>query len=177
MRIFVCEELIHNIKVNLNEIKSIQANLDQVNYKAYYIYAFALFESSICEAIRHILASFPEKIRKNQQLNNFTELVYNNLYSPISILAEVIKKEIEKINKGSAQSIVNEAERICDVKLTYDKNYLKEISDIRNKITDENTTSKQEYLFGSSNFVAKQRYSMKKLKELISYLIVILKLF
>lgn len=104
-------------------------------------------------------------------------MVYNNLYSPISILAEVIKKEIEKINKGSAQSIVNEAERICDVKLTYDKNYLKEISDIRNKITDENTTSKQEYLFGSSNFVAKQRYSMKKLKELISYLIVILKLF
>lgn len=25
MRIFVCEELIHNIKVNLNEIKSIQS--------------------------------------------------------------------------------------------------------------------------------------------------------
>ncbi|GEN89783.1 hypothetical protein [Oceanobacillus sojae] len=176
MRVFVCEEMIHNIEVNIDKIKNIQSKFDEVNYEAYYIYAFALFESAVCEAIRHVLTSFPEKIRKNLELKISTNVIYNNIYSPRLILAELIENEIKKINKGSAQSIVSEAEKICNVNLTYDKRFLKEISDVRNKITHESTDSKQEYLYGSS-YYSSQRYSLDKLRELISYLLVILQSF
>jgi hypothetical protein len=68
MRIFICEELINNIESNINKIKKIPTNIDKDNYEAYFIYAFALFESALSEAVRHILRSFPEKINSEKKL-------------------------------------------------------------------------------------------------------------
>jgi len=68
MRIFICEELINNLEFNINKIKKIQSKIDMDNYEAYFIYTFALFESALCEAIRHILSAFPEKIKSEKQL-------------------------------------------------------------------------------------------------------------
>lgn len=67
MRIFICEELINNLELNINKIKEIQDKIKLENYEAYFIYAFALFESCLSEAMRHMLKAFPEKINSEKQ--------------------------------------------------------------------------------------------------------------
>jgi hypothetical protein len=67
MRILVCEELINDLRVNIGKIKDMSVHLKKNNFEAFFVYSFALFESSICEALRRILASFPEKLSDEKQ--------------------------------------------------------------------------------------------------------------
>lgn len=143
MRIFICEELIKNLESNTDKIKKIQSKIDLDNYEAYFIYAFALFESALCEAIRHILSAFPEKINGEKQLSLSAKEIYTNIFSPQEIFETLVENEIKKVSKGSARKIVAEAESICAVQLLYDTKRLDSISAIRNQITHENAPSRQ----------------------------------
>lgn len=143
MRIFICEELINNIESNINKIKKIPTNIDKDNYEAYFIYAFALFESALSEAIRHILRSFPEKINSEKNLLLSAKDIYTNMFSPQKNLETLVENEIRKVSKGSATKIVTEAEIVCAVQLLYDIKRLESISATRNQITHENTPSRQ----------------------------------
>jgi len=42
VRIFVCDEMLRNIQINLGKIKSAIRNANDNDYEAYYIYSFAL---------------------------------------------------------------------------------------------------------------------------------------
>lgn len=143
MRIFICEELVNNLESNISRIKKVQPDIDANNYEAYFIYAFALFESAFCEAIRHILGAFPEKINSEKYLSLSAEDICNNLFSPQGIFETLIENQIGKVSKGSALKIVVETESICAIKLSYDIKRLETISFIRNQITHENTPSRQ----------------------------------
>lgn len=143
MRIFICEELINNLESNINKIKTIQSKINMDNYEAYFIYTFALFESALCEAIRHILSAFPEKINSEKQLPISAKDIYTNLFSTQEIFETLVENEIKKVSKGSAKKIVAEAESICAIQLSYDTKRLDSISAIRNQITHENTPSRQ----------------------------------
>lgn len=142
MRIFICEELINDLKSNIEKIKEIQFKIEIDNYEAYFIYTFALFESAFCEAIRHIINSFPEKISNEKPLSISAKDIHTNVFSPQEIFKILVENEIKKISKGSAKKIVEEAESICAVRLSYDTTRLDGISAIRNQITHENTPSR-----------------------------------
>lgn len=176
MRIFICEELINNLKANISKIKKMQPKIDRDNFEAYFIYTFALFESTLCEAMRHMLCAFPEKISNEKQLPFSTDVIYSNMFSPQAILSTLIDGEIKKMGKGSAQTIIAEAERICAVKLLYEKSRLEEISFSRNLLTHENTPSQQEYLLGQQ-YRRKENYDMERSKKDVAYLLGILESF
>jgi len=170
MRIFICEELINNLESNINKIKEIQYKLDSENYEAYFIYAFALFESGLSEIMKHILKAFPEKMNSEKQPSLTVKDIYSNIFFPQEIFDILVENEIKKVTKGSAKTIVEKAEYICAVKLTYDAKRLDDISAIRNRITHENTPSKQNNLYRDS----KQKVEIKIMencKEDIAYLI------
>lgn len=176
MRIFICEELINNLKANISKIKIMQPKIDSDNFEAYFIYTFALFESALCEAMRHMLSAFPEKISNEKQLSFSTDVIYGNMFSPQAILSTIIDGEIKKMGKGSAQTIISEAQRICGVKFLYEQSRLKEISFSRNLLTHENTTSQQEYLLGQQ-YHRKENYDIERSKKDIAYLLGILESF
>ena len=175
MRVFICEELITNLEANISKIKETLSKIDRDNYEAYLIYDFALFESAFCEAMRHILSAFPEKISNEKQLSLPTNVIYNNIFSPQVILSSLIDCEIKKLGKGSLTVLV-EAERICAVKLTYEQSRLEEISFFRNLLTHENTPSQCEYLFGKQNCISKH-YDIEDSKKDITYLLSVLESF
>lgn len=176
MRIFICEELIKNLKINMDKIRQLQNNIDSENYEANLIYSFALFESAICETIRHILSSFPEKINNQKQLYISAETIYNNAFSPQNILNSLVSDEIIKINKGSAQTLISIAQNICAIEVLYDSLRLGKISFYRNKLTHENTPSQQEYLLGHC-YSEKRKYNIVQAKEDIAYLLCVLQAF
>lgn len=97
MRILVCEELTNDLKVNIEKIKDMSAQLDKNNYEAFFVYSFALFESSICEALRRILAAFPEKLSDEKQPKLKNSDIFNNIYSSSYILDTIINAEIKSI--------------------------------------------------------------------------------
>ena len=176
MRIFVCEELINNLKTNIDKIRQLQEKIDSENYEAYLIYSFALFESAICEAVRHILSSFPEKLSNQKQLSISAETIYNNIFSSKNILDSLISEEIKQIGKGSAQILMAKAKSICSIEVLYEPRRLEEISYYRNVLTHENTPSKQEYLVGHS-YSEKRKYNIVQAKEDIAYLLCVLQAF
>lgn len=176
MRIFICGELIKNLQANINKIETVCHEINSRNYEAYFIYVFALFEGAVCEAIRHILTSFPEKISNEKQLSFPAEVIYKNTFSPMHILDTLVYGEIKKINKGSAKSLIDTAERICSVKLKYNEMRLKDISSTRNWLTHENTVSCQEYLFGEAHST-KNILTPEKCKSDTIYLLDLLKSF
>ena len=143
MRIFICEELINNLESNINKIKKIESMIDKNNGEAYFIYAFALFESALFEAIRHMFRAFPEKINSKKQLILSAEEIYSNIFSPQDIFETLVENEIKKESKGSAKIVVEKAENICAIKLSYEVKRLDNISAKRNQITHENTPSRQ----------------------------------
>lgn len=96
MRIFICEELIDNLESNINKIENIQSKIDMDNYEAYFIYTFALFESSLCEAMRHMLNAFPEKINSEKQLSLLANDIYTNVFSPQEIFETLVENIIKK---------------------------------------------------------------------------------
>ncbi|WP_313162648.1 hypothetical protein [Sedimentibacter sp.] len=167
MRIFICEELVNNLESSINRIKKIQMNVDANNYEAYFIYAFALFESAFCGAIRHILGAFPEKINREKYLSLSSEDICNNLFAPQVIFETLIENEIRKVSKGSALKIVVEAERIFAIKLSYDTKHLEDISIIRNQITHENTPSRQDNRIIESKHLEKREIIEKCKKDII----------
>lgn len=168
MRIFICEELINNLESNISKIKKIQSKIDRDNYEAYFIYTFALFESALCEAIRHIFRAFPEKINSEKQLPLTVKDIYINEFSSRNIFETLVENEIKKLNKGSAKKIVAEAESICAVQLSYDTKRLDSISAIRNQITHENTPLRQ------ANLIKNELEITENYKKDIDYLLIIL---
>jgi len=148
LRIFVCEELLKNLEVNMVKIKNSLNQIDEENKEAFYIYNFALFESAICEVIRHILISFPEKMSDKKEVKLKMSDIYSNVFTPNYIIFELVNAEIKSISKGNAKLILEKLESICDIKLNYDDGILQKISSKRNAITHENTQSRQEYILG-----------------------------
>lgn len=176
MRIFICKELINNLDANIGKIKEIQPKVDKYNYEAYFIFAFALFESALCEAMRHMLSAFPEKINSEKQFTLSSDVLYKNMFSPQMILSSLIDSEIKKISKGSAHAVIAEAERICAIQALHERNRLEEISHFRNLLTHANTPSKGEYLLGLQS-ESKNHFTLELAKRDIAYLIDVLESF
>jgi len=170
MRIFICEELINNLESNINKIKEIQYKIDSENYEAYFIYAFALFESGFSETMRHMLKAFPERINSEKQPSLTVKDIYDNIFFPQEIFDILVETEIKKVSKGSAKTIVEKAENICAVQLSYDSKRLDNISAIRNRITHENTPSRQTNLYRDSKRKDEIKI-MENCKDDIAYLI------
>lgn len=176
MRIFVCKELIENLKVNINKIEEINVKVNDKKYEAeaFFIYAFALFESAICESIRHILTVFPEKISSEKNSKLKLKDIYNNISTPQYILHALVEAEIKSIRKGDVKSLLDKAKEMCSVELKYSDELLENISLVRNKLTHDNTISNQQYILGEKYFNT-SNFKIEKYKEYIVSLLDILR--
>ncbi|SDT56379.1 hypothetical protein SAMN05444162_4998 [Paenibacillaceae bacterium GAS479] len=148
MRILICEELTNDLKVNIEKIKDMSAQLDKNNYEAFFVYSFALFESSVCEALRRILAAFPEKLSDEKQPKIKNSDIFNNIYSSNYILDTIINAEIKSISKGNALALLQTAQRLMAIELTFDRSAIEEVSEYRNRLAHDNTISNREYILG-----------------------------
>lgn len=95
--------------------------LEKNNYEAFFVYSFALFESSICEALRRILAAFPEKLSDEKQSKLKYSEIFDNIYSINYIVDPIIDTEIRSISKGNALALIQIAERHLSINLRYNK--------------------------------------------------------
>ncbi|MCM3761771.1 hypothetical protein M3212_13415 [Alkalihalobacillus oceani] len=148
MRILVCEELTNDLRVNIEKIKDMSEQLEKNNYEAFFVYSFALFESSICEALRRILAAFPEKLTDEKQPKLKNSDIFNNMYSSNYILETIINAEIKSISKGNALALLQTAQNLMAIELTFDRGALEDVSKYRNRLAHDNTISNREYLLG-----------------------------
>jgi hypothetical protein len=169
MRILVCEELINELRVNVVRIKEMIIQLNQNNYEAFFVYSFALFESSICEAIRRILVAFPEKLSDEKQPKLKNSDIFNNIYSSNYILDIIINAEIKSISKGNALALLQTAQRLMAIELTFDRSAIEEVSEYRNRLAHDNTISNREYILGES-ILKSNNLSFEKAKILIEVL-------
>jgi len=172
MRVFICEELIYSIEENIRKIKLIQSkmnieNSDIIFFEAYFIYVYAIFESSYCEAMRRMLNAFPEKISGEKQLPLTTKDIYDE-YSQYEIITILVEKVIRNINKGSAHAIIRETQSVCSIQVEYDAAYLNSISDYRNQITHENTPPMQK---NGLEHNQEKEIMISKYKNFVKYLL------
>lgn len=173
MRIFVCEELIDDLRVNIEKIKDMFRQLDEKNYEAFFVYSFSLFESSICEVIRRILVAFPEKLSDGKQLKLKKTDILNNIYSPNYILYSIIDTEIKAISKGNALALLQIVQKFCAVELTFESDVIEKVSEYRNKLVHDNTISNSEYILGERSSIGK-KLSIENAKTFINILMNIL---
>lgn len=177
MRLFVSEVLLENLNSNIKKIEKIYKRVDDSNSEAFFIYSFALFESAICESIRHILAAFPEKIKGDAYPKLKTNEVIDNLFLPQKILDKLIAGEIIGISKGNIKSMIDSANSICAIDLEYDEKIIFNISAERNRLIHENTDSKREYILGSSNYLKTNQFDEDMCKKYMEYILDLLKEF
>jgi hypothetical protein len=169
MRVFICQELIDDLRVNIEKVKDMYRQLDEKNYEALFVYSFALFESSICEVIRRILAAFPEKLSDEKQPKLKNSDIYNNIYSSNYILYSIIDAEIKSISKGNAQAHLQTVQKLCAVKLTFERGTLEKVSEYRNRLVHDNTISNSEYILGEGSSKGK-KLSIENTKIFINIL-------
>lgn len=173
MRILVCEELINDLRVNIEKIKDMSVKLDKSNYEAFFVYSFALFESSICEASRRILAAFPEKLSDEKQPKLKNSDIFNNIYSTNYMLDTIIDAEIKSISKGNALVLLQTAQRLMSIEFTFNRSEIEEVSEYRNRLAHDNTISNREYILGGRTLKS-NALSVEKANILIDILTKIL---
>lgn len=161
LQLFICEVLINNLEKNIEKIEDSIDNINEKNYEAFYIYNYSLFESAICEVLRHLFNGFPMMLPDSKEVKIKFSDIYNNLFKGNYMLKQVVNEEIRSISKGNARSIIEKLEKMCKMELEYNIAKVDEISTNRNAITHENTESKQEYISGNFN------YEQKKITVLI----------
>lgn len=176
MRIFVCRELIKNLVANIEKIEETHRQIRENNYEAFFIYTYALFESAICESMRHVLTAFPEKISNEKYPKLKSKDIYDNLFSPQYLLYSLVDTEITNIKKGNAKSLLEKAKAICSIELNYNEKYLDDITIERNRLTHDNTISNQQYILGEV-YPSKHDFNVEKCKNHIEYLLNILREF
>lgn len=173
MRVLVCEELINDLQVNIEKIKDMYVQLKNNNYEAFFVYSFALFESSICEALRRILAAFPEKLSDEKQPKLKYSDIFNNIHSSSYILDIIINAEIKSISKGNALALLQTAQSLMAIELTFDTRTIEEVSVYRNKLAHDNTISNREYILGD-NTEKRNPFSIEKAMIFINVLMEVL---
>ncbi|MFF2093329.1 hypothetical protein [Paenibacillus sp. NPDC058174] len=173
MRVFVCEELINDLRVNFEKINDMFGQMNKQNYEAFFVYSFALFESSICEVVRRILAAFPEKLSDEKQPKLKYSDIINNIYSSNYILYSIIEAEIKSISKGDAVALLQKMQKLISIELPFNKNVIDEVSKYRNKLAHDNTVSKRKYILGSGTS-NNDSFSLEKAKNLIDVLLNVL---
>lgn len=169
MRILVCEELVNDLRENIEKINEMSLQLEKNNYEAFFVYSFALFESSICEALRRILAAFPEKLSDEKQPKLKYSVIFNNIYSSNYIIDTIINAEIKSISKGNALALLQTAQSLMAIELSFDRIVIQEVSEYRNRLAHDNTISNREYLLGGRT-VKGNIFSLEKAKVLIDIL-------
>lgn len=175
MRIFVCGELMKNLKVNIEKIEEAYKQANDKNYEAFFIYTFALFESAVCESMRHILIAFPEKIPSEKYPKLKLKDIYSNISSPQYILYTLVNAEIKSIRKGDVKFLLDEAKDICSIELKYNEESLDNISSERNKLTHDNTISNQQYILGEGYSNTSNFFNVDKCRKNIMFLLDILR--
>lgn len=173
MRVFVCEELINDLRANFEKIKEMFEQLNKQNYEAFFVYSFALFESSICEILRRILAAFPEKLSDEKQPKLKYSDIFKNIYSSNYILYSIIDAEIKSISKGDAVTLLQKMQKLISIELSYNKIFIDEVSKYRNRLAHDNTASNREYILGSGGR-KNDGFSLEKAKTLINVLMNVL---
>ena len=66
---FICSDISNSIQHTNSTLDNIVASITTDTEKAYFIYAYSLFESTITEIVRYYLKAFPYKIDKNITVN------------------------------------------------------------------------------------------------------------
>lgn len=131
---FVCDDISNSIQDTSSALYNIIAFITKNTKKAYFIYAYSLFESTITEIVRYYLKAFPYKIDKNISVNK--ELVLMSSRTS-TIIDDMIDQNIRRHSNKSLYEYLQFFISIQDLDLLIHESKFKEISNLRNSIVHD----------------------------------------
>lgn len=164
-RLFVCREIVNQIKIGIELIDESIELLDERSKNAQYIYIYSLFESTLTETLRYYFTGFPEKMGKNITISK--ELL---LSSPLTSIVklEVINTYIRGYSSDSLVNYIKFYLNTMGIVIDIDVNRIQEISSIRNTIVHDNLKMSSALSYVASKSTGKLETSV--LREGVLYL-------
>ena len=138
IRFFVYTDINLFISHNKAEIQNTKNNITESSKKAYFLYAYSIFESTITEILKYYLNAFPEKLDKNITIEK-NEL----LSSPLTydLISNCTNAYIRKLSSKTLSQYLHFLKETLSIDFSFDDDIINEISKIRNNITHNNSAS------------------------------------
>lgn len=165
---FICSDISNSIQHTNSTLDNIVASITTDTEKAYFIYAYSLFESTITEIVRYYLKAFPYKIDKNITVNK--ELVLMSSRSSI-IIDDMIDQNIRKHSNKSLYEYLQFFVSIQDLDLSIDEYNFKGISNLRNSIVHDDIKNSLIYKHTNSTKTSNEDAPTTLYKDYICYFI------
>ena len=144
--ILIVSELSNDLSVNINEIRQYKNQINDDNFKCYFIYIYSLFEGALWQLAKSILYAFPIKIGSNASAKPDTPVYNINLHDCIDldfdkdkILCSAIDEKLYKISKANLIDFWVDFKKIVGIECEIDENKLRELSKFRNSVVHNNT--------------------------------------
>lgn len=131
---FVCEDISSAVCSTNHKLDSIVGEIKKSNIKPYFIYAYAVFESTITEIIRYYLKAFPYKIDNNITVNK--EVLINKSRTK-DVLSVMIEQNIRRYSCKPLYEYLQFFLSIQDIEVLLEEKKIKSFSNIRNSIVHD----------------------------------------
>ena len=139
IRLFICNAIIKQLDLSISEIMEKSIDTQDKNLNVRFIYAYAVFESTLTETLRYFLSAFPEKLEKS-----FTISKESILQTPLTqnIQYEIINSYIREFSSQKLSDYLDFYVKSMALTCSLKKENIELISKARNYIIHDNLISK-----------------------------------
>lgn len=133
-RVFVCSEVIKIINKSIDVVNKDTNEFDEEFMKAWYIYTYSVFESTLTEILRYYLLAFPEKIDKNITISK-EQLSASPLTSDVTL--DIIQSFIRGYSSDTLVSYISFFTKILAISVNVNDDKIQQIAKKRNIIVHD----------------------------------------
>ncbi|MEE0863458.1 MAG: hypothetical protein U0L79_10805 [Lachnospiraceae bacterium] len=164
-RIFVCSEVIKVINKSIDVVNKDTNEFDEEFMKAWYMYTYSVFESTLTEILRYYLLAFPEKIEKNISISK-EQLLASPLTSDVTL--DIIQSFIRGYSSDTLISYISFFMKTLAISVDVNNDKIQQIAMKRNIIVHDSFS----LVINHKYIDMENRMDMKKseLEEGIKYL-------
>ena len=133
-RVFVCSEVIKTINKSIEVVNKDTNEFDEEFMKAWYIYTYSVFESTLTEILRYYLLAFPEKIDKNITISK-EQLSASPLTSDVTL--DIIQSFIRGYSSDTLVSYISFFTKTLAISVNVNDDKIQQIAKKRNIIVHD----------------------------------------
>ncbi len=168
-RVFVCSEVIKTINKSIEVVNKDTNEFDEEFMKAWYIYTYSVFESTLTEILRYYLLAFPEKMDKNITISK-EQLSASPLTSDVTL--DIIQSFIRGYSSDTLVSYISFFTKTLAISVNVNDDKIQQIAKKRNIIVHDSFSLVNNHKhIGSENRMdmknAELEEGVKYLKELL----------
>ncbi|MDR3236134.1 MAG: hypothetical protein LBT48_05330 [Prevotellaceae bacterium] len=141
--LFIIDDITNSYNRFLLELDSVISLINkdsgQIQLKSYYMYGYAIFENTLLDTYKQILTSFPERIKSEAPIINFS-----NKLNEFSLLGAVIEEIVADFSMGLTYGNIDKVFNRLGIALdisqkSISKSNLSDAKKLRNNITHDRT--------------------------------------